>query len=75
MILIQEQILADIRGISDPLLLNQLYSYLQLVKKNIPKNRGNVKRVLQFAGIMNDKEAAEMTNLINKEFNHIEGDW
>lgn len=65
---IQKQLLLDIQKIEDSLLLNQLYQYVQLMKKvSIPASP-NVDTILQFAGKIDDSEAKEIMGCIENEF-------
>lgn len=68
-------ILRDIRKIDNPLVLNQLFEYLQLLKKNTSPPRGNTALVLRFAGTIGQTEAARIKQVIENEFSTIEGEW
>lgn len=72
---LREQILVDIRAIQHPQLLNQIFEYLQIIKKTDDQISTNRDAVLQYAGVINDVDAAEMLQTIGSEFNKIEGDW
>lgn len=72
---IQKQLLLDIQKIEDSLLLNQLYQYLQLMKKITIAPPANTEAVLQFAGRIGDVEAQELMLCIENEFSTIEGEW
>jgi hypothetical protein len=50
---------------------------LDFVKKikafdNYPSNKESV---MSFAGVISDTEAEEMINIVQEEFNDIEGEW
>ncbi|MEM8900145.1 MAG: hypothetical protein AAGC85_18670 [Bacteroidota bacterium] len=72
---IKAEILKDLEGVTSPSLLEQIRDFLKLmkIKENNPK--GNIEQVLAFAGTIDDKEAAELKDIINQAFNHIEGEW
>ena len=71
---IKEQIIRDIREIQNPQALNQLFDYVQNIKKESP-HITNLEAVLQFAGIIGDQEAESLRQIINSEFDKIEGEW
>lgn len=73
--MLRNTILRDIRKIDSPEMLNQLFEYLQLLKKNMTRQGGNTKAVLRFAGTISDSEAKDMKRIIEGEFNNIEGEW
>lgn len=72
---IQKQLLLDIQKIEDSLLLNQLYQYLQLMKKMTVIPPANTAAVLQFAGKVSTDEAQELMSCVESEFSTIEGEW
>ncbi|AEE51803.1 hypothetical protein [Haliscomenobacter hydrossis] len=72
---IQKQLLLDIQKIEDSLLLNQLYQYVQLMKKITVASPSNTSTVLQYAGKVEDAEANELMLCIENEFSAIEGEW
>ncbi|OQX80808.1 MAG: hypothetical protein B6D61_01580 [Bacteroidetes bacterium 4484_249] len=51
----------------------------QRIKPNIKEQMlvedSNINKVMEFAGIINNKEALRIKEIINKEFNKIEGEW
>jgi len=71
---IKEQIIRDIREIQNPQALNQLFDYVQNIKKESP-HITNLGAVLQFAGIIGDQEAESLRQIITSEFDKIEGEW
>jgi hypothetical protein len=68
-------ILRDIRKIDNPAILNHLFEYLQLLKKNVPPYQGNAALVLRFAGSISGVEAARARKVVEQEFSKIEGEW
>jgi hypothetical protein len=73
--ILKEQIIRDVNTIADLQLLNQLFDYVQVIKRTVYKITPNRERVLQSAGSINDKEAQEVKQIIANEFNQTEGDW
>jgi len=73
--MLRNTILKDIRKIENPAVLNQLFEYLQLLKKSANSQRGNTAAVLRFAGTISNAEAMEMQQIVEKEFSTIEGEW
>ena len=72
---LKDEILVDITAIKSPNLLNQIYEFIQLVKKNSTASEvGNRDEVLSLAGLLSDADAEEITATINNEFNNIEGE-
>ncbi len=70
--MLRNTILRDIRKIDNPEMLNQLFEYLQLLKKNMTRQGGNTKAVLRFAGTISDSEAWEMKRIIEHEFSVVD---
>jgi hypothetical protein len=68
-------ILRDIRKIDNPAILNHLFEYLQLLKKNLKVERGNTASVLRFAGSIGNEEAKRVSQVVETEFSKIEGEW
>lgn len=72
---IQKQLLLDIQKIEDFSLLQQLYQYVQLIKKMSTAPKENKSVVLEFAGKIDNVEAEELKLCIGTEFSRIEGEW
>ncbi len=73
---LKDQILLDLSTIKNPYLLNQIFDFIQLQKKMYATaQESNKNDVLQFAGVIDDKEAENLSNIIDEEFNQIEGGW
>jgi hypothetical protein len=72
---IREQILSDLKEVSNQKLLYQILEFINILKKNISDTKGNRDEVLQFAGILSDEEADAIRKDIGEEFSKIEGDW
>jgi len=73
--ILREQIIKEVNAIADLQLLNQLFEYVQVIKRTENKVTPNRERVLQLAGSITDEEAEEVRKMINHEFNQIEGEW
>lgn len=72
---VKEKLIADINNIEDLHLLNQLLELLKSLNISTSKSISNVEKVLAFAGTLTNEEAYNLQNMINEEFNKIEGDW
>lgn len=73
--LLREQIIKEVNTIADPQSLNQLFEYVQLIKRTLNKLVPNREAVLQLAGSLTDEDTAEVQKIIHDEFNQIQGDW
>lgn len=73
--LVKDHILKDIKSIESPVLLHQLYEYLQLVKQTDIGLKPNRHKVLKFAGMLTKAEAKRISANVNDAFNKIEGEW
>ena len=74
-LLVKDQILKDIKSIESPVVLHQVYEYLQLVKHSDAGTKPNRERVLKFAGTLTKAEAKRISEKVNEAFNQIEGEW
>ncbi len=71
---LKDHILKDLNAIQNPLLLHQCFEYIQNIKK-LENAAPNKDKVLQFAGLLSDKQAVAITKSVNENFNSIEGEW
>lgn len=71
---VKQQLIAEISEIENPLVLNQIFEIMQLIRKNIKKNDASAV-LARFSNCLDDADAQEMRAIINQEFNSIEGDW
>lgn len=71
---VKQQLIAEIQGIDNSIALVQLFEIMQLIKKNIASPQPN-NVFSRFSGCLNDADAQDMRNIINTEFNKIEGEW
>jgi hypothetical protein len=68
---IKQQLISEIQEIANPIVLVQLFEVWQHLKKStLPHSP-----ILSYAGCLEDEEAEEMRQLIQSEFQHIEGEW
>lgn len=72
---IREQILSDLKEVSNQKMLYQILEFINILKKNISGTESNRDEVLQFAGILSDEDADAIRKDIGEEFSKIEGDW
>ncbi len=72
---IRERLSKDINSIQNPIILNRILEFIQLVSQKNTSNQGNVNQLMEFSGSLPDEDAKEMQKIINEEFNKIEGDW
>jgi len=68
---IRHQLIQDIKILS-PELLSQAYHYLELLKASENYTKSSWK---SYIGCISDKEAITQKELIDKEFENIEGEW
>jgi hypothetical protein len=73
--ILREQIIKEVNAIADLQLLNQLFEYVQVIKRTENKITPNRERVLQLAGSITNEEAEAVRKVVNDEFNQIEGEW
>lgn len=72
---IKQQILTNLEEISNPTLLLQILDFLRIMRSSETMMISNRSAVLDHAGSIDDDEAAEMKEQINREFSKTEGDW
>ncbi|HEW98683.1 MAG: hypothetical protein DRR16_18390 [Candidatus Parabeggiatoa sp. nov. 3] len=70
--LVKQRLIDEIQNRTNTIDLVQFFELWQQIKKFSPLNQSPI---LSFAGCLNDEEAEEMRQLIQSEFQHIEGDW
>jgi hypothetical protein len=68
---IRHQLIHDIRLLS-PELLSQTYNYLELLKSSDNSTKSSWK---SYVGSISNEEALAQKELIDKEFENIEGEW
>ena len=68
---IRKQLINDIKSLN-PELLPQVYHYLELLKAKGINQKISLK---PYIGCLSDEEAAAQIELIDKEFENIEGEW
>ncbi|MDZ4822502.1 MAG: hypothetical protein SH856_03490 [Flavobacteriales bacterium] len=62
----------SIRDKSD---LEKLLKYVKRLKTGKTKSRGNMNAAMKSFGTIDDQSALEMKQIVDREFNHIEGEW
>ena len=72
---VQEKIIMYVREIDDVMMLNRILDYINKVKDERKKEKGNIDVIRTYAGIMSDEEADEMKKIIDDAFGHIDGKW
>ena len=72
---LQEQIIRGVKKIGDLQLLNQVFQYVQSIKRLAGRFPSNSEVVLAFAGTLSMEEADAMKEVVSAEFSKIEGDW
>ena len=70
---VKQQLIAEIEQIDNPITLVQLFEIMQLITQTPQRAKNDL--IANFAGCLNDNDAEEMKNIINSEFNKIEGEW
>jgi len=66
--ILREQIIKEVNVIADLQLLNQLFEYVQVIKRTENKVTPNRERVLQMAGSITNEEAEAVRKMIHDEF-------
>lgn len=74
---VREQIIKEVVTTKDSQLLRDLLHLLQQRSQQNPNQplRGSYAAFMSHQGTISDEEAKEMTDIINREFNTIEGEW
>lgn len=76
----REKIIKEVANTDDPGLLHEILEFLETQKRARERDpslppRGSREAIMQYAGILSAEDADEMTAIINREFNNIEGEW
>ena len=74
---VREQIIKAVATTEDSQLLRELLEFLQhrsQLNADRPR-RGSYEAFMRLRGTLSDEDAQEMTDIINREFNTIEGEW
>ena len=74
---VREQIIKEIATTGDSQLLLDVLQFLQRRGQSEPNQprKGSYEAFMRLRGTLSDEEAQEMTDVINREFNTIEGEW
>ncbi len=74
---VREQIIKEVATTEDSQLLLDTLQFLQ--RRTQPEQdqprKGSYEAFSRLRGTLSDQEAQEMTDIINREFNTIEGEW
>ena len=68
-----EKIIFDIKKIKNPIVLNQLFEFLNILYDSDAES--NKKELFDMSGKLSNKDAQLISMDINNEFSSIEGDW
>ena len=74
---VREEIIKTVVTTDDSQLLFELMEFLQK-RSNQERNRparGSYEAIARHCGTLSKEDADEMTAIINREFNNIEGEW
>ena len=74
---VREEIIRTVATTEDSQLLFELLEFLHnrsSQERNRPA-RGSYEAIARHRGTLSKEDANEMTNIINREFNNIEGEW
>lgn len=73
---LKDKILIDLEHIENPSTLNQIFEFIREIRQaHSVAHKSNRKRVLRFAGKIRAEDANEIIEIIDSEFNTIEGEW
>ena len=74
---IREQIIKEVVTTDDSQLLQEILSFLQERQQTHSTHppRGSYEAFMRHQGVLNDEDAQEMREIIDREFNTIEGEW
>lgn len=71
---LKQKIISEIEALNNPGVLGQIFDFLRLIRRNISKPKSNGAAVLALAGSISNEDAEEIQNIIDQEFNKIEGE-
>ena len=73
---VREEIIKTVVNTEDSQLLQELLAFLESRKQD-PKRprRGSYEAIIRHQGSISKEEGDEVTAIINREFNNIEGEW
>ncbi len=74
---IREQIIKEVATTEDAQLLHEVLEFLHQHNRREPDRprRGSYEAFMRYRGTITEEEGQEMTDIINREFNNIEGEW
>ncbi len=69
---LKDKILVDLEDIDNPDVLNQLFDFIQILKKNTPQNlESNKSNVWKFVGCLSDQDAEELKSNLKNSYNPV----
>lgn len=77
---IREQIVKEVANTEDSGLLQEMLMFLKQKQEERQRDpslppRGSYEAIMRHRGVLNDADAQEMRDIIDREFNTIEGEW
>ena len=73
---IREEIFKTVATTDDPQLLRDILDFIATRQADPSRPpRGSYADLARFVGSISEKDALEMHDIINREFNNIEGEW
>lgn len=60
---------------ASPKALEEVLAYLQWLNSKVAANPTGVDKMAPFIGVLNNGDATELRNIIDSEFEKIEGEW
>lgn len=74
---VREQIIKTVANTEDSQLLQEILAFLEQRQQQDADRppRGSREAILRHVGTISEEDAKEMTDIINREFNNIEGEW
>ncbi|MEM8898210.1 MAG: hypothetical protein AAGC85_08895 [Bacteroidota bacterium] len=77
MLNLREKILSELKTVDNPRLLGQIFDFLQILKQNGSNSLSGSNResVIALTDSIPKQDGLEMQQIIDQEFNNIEGEW
>ena len=73
---LRQRLIREVSGLYEAQLLEEALAFVQQLKaRDTPAPRGSAAAVLRHYGTITSDDAQEMMDIINREFNNIEGEW
>ncbi len=72
---LRQQLIREAGSLNEPQLLTEALAFIrQLQTRDTPPKKGSAAALMQHFGTMSVTDAREMEEIIDREFNHIEGE-